>query len=173
MMKTRVLILLSLFIGIGAILHIIAPPILFGMKPDIMLAMMFLGILLFPKFEYVILIGFATGIISALTTTAPGGQISNLVDKPITALVFFGLLLVLPKTFNQKVTAPILVAVGTAVSGSIFLTMALYVIGLLPGSFTAMFVGVVLPAMLFNVLFIVVLYPILQTIMARSQISAA
>lgn len=172
-MKTKVLVLLALFIGIGAVLHIIAPPILFGMKPDIMLPMMFLGILLFPKFQYVILLAFATGIISALTTTAPGGQISNLVDKPVTALIFFGLLFVIPKAMNQKIAAPILVAIGTAVSGSVFLIMALYVIGLLPGTFSAMFVGVVLPAILFNVIFTVILYPILQTIMKRSQISAA
>lgn len=169
-MQTKVLVLLSLFVGIGAVLHIIAPPILFGMKPDIMLPMMFLGILLFPKVQYVLLLSLATGIISALTTTAPGGQISNLVDKPITAFIFFGLLLLIPKKANQKIVAPILVAIGTAVSGSIFLFMALYVIGLLPGTFTAMFVGVVLPAILFNIIFTIILYPIVLNITKRSQI---
>lgn len=172
-MKTKILVLLALFIGIGAVLHIIAPPILFGMKPDIMLPMMFVGILLFPKFEYVLLLSFSTGIISALTTTAPGGQISNLVDKPLTALIFFGLLYIIPKALDEKIKAPILVAIGTAVSGSIFLIMALYVVGLLPGSFAPMFLGVVLPAMLFNVIFTIILYPILQTIMKRSQVSMA
>ncbi|WP_226038028.1 tryptophan transporter [Aquibacillus saliphilus] len=168
-MKTRVLIILSLFIGIGAVLHAIAPPILFGMRPDIMLPMMFLGILLFPKTQYVLLLSIVTGIISALTTTAPGGQISNIVDKPITAFIFFGLYLLVKNRTNLNISAPILAAVGTIVSGTVFLVMALYVIGLLPGSFIALFAGIVLPATLFNVIFIVVLYPIVTNIMKRAQ----
>jgi len=169
-MKTNILVLLALFMGIGAVLHMLAPPILFGMKPDIMLPMMFIGILLFPKANYVLLLAVATGVISALTTTAPGGQISNLVDKPITAFIFFALLVIIPKKFNRKIVSPVLVAVGTAISGTVFLVMALYVIGLLPGSFLPMFIGVVLPAMLFNVIFIIILYPILENILRRSQI---
>lgn len=169
-MKTNILVLLALFMGIGAVLHMLAPPILFGMKPDIMLPMMFLGILMFPKVNYVLLLAIATGVISALTTTAPGGQISNLVDKPITAFIFFGLLLIIPKKIDRKIVAPVLVAIGTAVSGTVFLVIALYVIGLLPGSFLPMFVGVVLPALLFNVIFTIILYPILEKILRRSQI---
>lgn len=172
-MKTNVLVLLALFMGIGAVLHTITPPILFGMKPDIMLPMMFLGILLFPKAQYVLILSIATGVISALTTTAPGGQISNLVDKPITAFLFFALLLIVPKQFNDKIVATALVAIGTAISGTVFLVMALYVIGLMPGSFIAMFTGVVLPAILFNVVFTFILYPILESILKRSHITYA
>ncbi|MRH44133.1 tryptophan transporter [Aquibacillus halophilus] len=168
-MKTRVLIILSLFIGIGAVLHAIAPPILFGMRPDIMLPMMFLGILLFPKTQYVLLLSIVTGIISALTTTVPGGQISNIVDKPITAFIFFGLLLLVRDRTKLNIAAPVLAAIGTMVSGTVFLVMALYVIGLLPGSFIALFSAVVLPATLFNVIFIVILYPIVTNIMKRAQ----
>ncbi|WP_369813843.1 tryptophan transporter [Halolactibacillus sp. JCM 19043] len=105
-MKTKDLVLLALFMGIGAVLHIIAPPILFGMKPDIMLPMMFLGILIFPKANYVLVLSIATGVISALTTTVPGGQISNLVEKPITAFVFFGLFMLVPKQLDKKIIAP-------------------------------------------------------------------
>ncbi|MCG3056487.1 hypothetical protein KZ287_30420, partial [Escherichia coli] len=47
-MNTKTLVSLSLLVGIGAVLHAIMPPVLFGMKPDMMLTMMFLGILLFP-----------------------------------------------------------------------------------------------------------------------------
>ncbi|WP_138419773.1 tryptophan transporter [Aquibacillus sediminis] len=167
-MKTRVLIILALFIGIGAVLHAIAPPILFGMRPDIMLPMMFLGILLFPKASYVLVLSIATGAISALTTTMPGGQISNMIDKPITAFIFFGLFLLVRNLMNQNISAPILAAIGTIVSGSVFLGMV-NVLGLLPDAFAVLFIGVVLPATLFNVVFIIVLYPILQNIMKRSQ----
>lgn len=172
-MKTKDLVLLALFMGIGAVLHIIAPPILFGMKPDIMLPMMFLGILIFPKVNYVLVLSIATGVISALTTTAPGGQISNLVEKPITAFVFFGLLMLVPKQLDKKIIAPVLAALGTIVSGSVFLSMALFVIGQMGGSFIALFVAVVLPATLFNVIFTIILYPIVKSILQRSQMSFA
>ncbi|WP_117170830.1 tryptophan transporter [Paraliobacillus sediminis] len=169
-MKTKVLVLLSLFIAIGAVLHIVAPPI-FGVKPDIMLTMMFLGILLFPKVQYVFLLAIATGIISAMTTNAPGGQISNLVDKPITALIFFGLLLLIPNKINKNITAPVLTAIGTAISGTIFLTMAIVVLGQMPGTFSVLFLTVVLPTIVINTVLTIILYPILQKIMKRSQIS--
>jgi hypothetical protein len=172
-MKTKDLVLLALFMGIGAVLHIIAPPILFGMKPDIMLPMMFLGILIFPKVNYVLVLSIATGVISALTTTAPGGQISNLVEKPITAFVFFGLFMLVPKQLDKKIIAPVLAAIGTIVSGSVFLLMALFVIGQMGGSFIALFVAVVLPATLFNVVFTIILYPIVKSILQRSQMSLA
>lgn len=47
-MKTKELVIMALFAAIGAVLHSIMPPVLFGMKPDMMLVMMFMGILLFP-----------------------------------------------------------------------------------------------------------------------------
>ena len=40
-MNTKVLVSLALLVGIGAVLHTVVPPILFGMKPDMMLTMMF------------------------------------------------------------------------------------------------------------------------------------
>lgn len=172
-MRTKDLILLALFMGIGAVLHMISPPILFGMKPDIMLPMMFLGIMLFPKVNYVLVLSLTTGVISALTTTAPGGQISNMIEKPITAFIFFALLLLIPKHFNTKITTPILISIGTIVSGSIFLILALYVVGLMGGSFITMFVAIVLPAVLFNVVFTMILNPIIQSILQRSNFKFA
>src|SRR5690625_5280082 len=138
-MRTKNLVLLALFMGIGAVLLIISPPILFGMKPDIMLPMMFLGIMMFPKVSYVVVVSLATGVISALTTGAPGGKISNMIENPITAFVFFGLLLLTSKYLKNKVVLPLLVIVGTAVSGSVFLVLALYIVGLMGGTFGAMF----------------------------------
>src|SRR5690625_7983854 len=96
-MNIRVIIILSLFVGIGAVLHAVAPPLLFGMKPDMSLAMMFLGIILFPKIQYVLLISTVTGFISAFTTTFPMGQIPNIIEKPIAGLLFFSLFLLFNK----------------------------------------------------------------------------
>ncbi|GAB3060516.1 tryptophan transporter [Virgibacillus ainsalahensis] len=168
-MNTRILVILSLLIGMGAVLHAIAPPILFGVKPDMLLSMMFLGILLFPKPKYVLILSIATGVISALTTSAPGGQIANVIDKPITALLFFGMFLLLKNKIPSTITAPVLTAIGTMVSGSIFLSVALFIIGFMEGGFLALFLTVVLPAAAVNTIIMIVVYPIVQGIFKRSQ----
>src|SRR5690606_19320330 len=126
-LNIRVLVLLSLLIAIGTVLHVIMPGALFGMKPDLQLAMMFLGILLFPKFKYVLILAVSTGLLTALTTTMPGGQISNIVDKPITAFAFFGLLLLFSKV-KDVILAPVLTAIGTVISGTVFLSVALFIL---------------------------------------------
>ncbi|MFP3361766.1 tryptophan transporter, partial [Planococcus sp. SIMBA_143] len=71
--------------------------IFLGMKPDMMLTMMFLGIILFPAKKNVLLLGLLTGVISGLTTQFPGGFLPNLIDKPVTAFVFYGLFLATKK----------------------------------------------------------------------------
>lgn len=168
-MNIRVLIILALLVGMGAVLHIITPPLLFGMKPDMVLCMMFLGILLFPKIQYVLLVSIASGIVAALTTAVPGGQISNIIDKPITGLIFFALVLLIGDKMNKNISSPILAAIGTLVSGVVFLTVALYIVGLIEGAFTSLFVVVVLPAVVMNIILMAIIYPIAQSIMKRSS----
>jgi len=167
--NTRNLVIISLLVGIGAVLHAVIPPILFGMKPDMLLAMMFLGILLFPKPKYVLAIALLTGIVSALTTGAPGGQIANIIDKPITAFIFLGLFLLMDKQIPRPISAPILTAVGTIVSGSVFLLVALFILGLMEGGFIALLLTIVLPAAVMNTVSMVIIYPIVQGILKRSE----
>lgn len=171
-MNTRILVLLSLFVGIGAVLHAIMPPLFFGMRPDMLLAMMFLGIIMFPKLPYVLVLSVATGIVSALTTTAPGGQIANLIEKPVTGLIVFTLVLGLQKFRQERIKAAVLTAVGTIISGSIFLGLILFVIGLMDAGFTAMFLTVVLPTALLNTVLMVVLHPVSLRIMRSSPSQA-
>lgn len=166
-MKTKGLVLLSLLVGIGAVLHTVIPPILFGMKPDMLLAMMFLGIILFPKPHHVLLLSVVTGFISALTTGAPGGQIANLIDKPITAFVFLGLFLFLKEKGNINIIIPMLTAFGTIISGSIFLTVTLFIVNLMEGGFITLFVGIVLPAAIVNTIVMTIVYPIAQGVLKR------
>ncbi|RYG72853.1 tryptophan transporter [Lentibacillus lipolyticus] len=168
-MNTRVLVLLSMLLGIGAVLHFIIPPFFYGMKPDMLLSMMFLGIMLFPKAKYVAVLSVGAGVISALTTQTAGGQIANMIDKPITGILFFGLLLLVKDRLNSKINVPVLTATGTMISGSIFLAVALYIIGLMDGAFLLLFATVVLPAAGLNAVFMVVVYPIVQSILKRSQ----
>src|SRR5699024_8510554 len=169
-MNTRVLVILALFVGIGAALHAVFPPILFGMRPDMSLAMMFLGIVLFPRMKYVLVLAVATGFVSALTTTFPLGQIPNIIEKPMTAFIFFGLVLLIKDRVNPSIGAPILTAIGTLISGSLFLSIALFIVGVNIGvGFFALFTANVLPAIVVNTIIMVVLYPVVQTIIRRSQ----
>ncbi|HLR09739.1 MAG TPA: tryptophan transporter [Bacillota bacterium] len=168
-MKTRILVILSLLVSIGAVLHAIAPPILFGMRPDMLLAMMFLGILLFPKPKYTLLLSIATGMMSALTTTMPGGEIANMIDKPISAFIFLGIFSLINNRINAHISASILTAIGTIVSGSIFLVITLFVVNLLDGGFLGMFAAVVLPASVVNTITMIVIYPLVQGVLKRLQ----
>jgi hypothetical protein len=167
-MNTKVLVSLSLFVGIGAVLHTFMPGIFFGMKPDMMLTMMFMGILFFPDKKNVLIIGIVTGILSGLTTQFPGGLIPNIVDKPVTALIFLGMLVFFK---NRKLSIPIVAvftAIGTIISGLVFLTSAMFIVGL-PASFAGLFVAVVLPAAIINAITMGLIYPIVQSILKRTN----
>ncbi len=170
-MNTKNLVSLSLLVAIGAVLHAVIPPIFLGMKPDMMLTMMFLGIILFPEIKSVMLIAIVTGAISALTTGFPGGQLPNIIDKPVTALVFFSLFLMLGKFRNSIISVAILTAVGTVISGTVFLGSALFIVGL-PGPFVALFGTVVLPTAAISTVVMIILYPIAQSIGKRTKLSS-
>ncbi|MBP2241080.1 hypothetical protein J2Z40_001642 [Cytobacillus eiseniae] len=169
-MKTKNLVALSLLVGMGAVLHAVMPGFGAGMKPDMMLTMMFLGIILFPDAKSVLLLSLSTGIISGLTTTFPGGLIPNIIDKPVTAALFFGLFLLVQKFNKSMISAAVLTAVGTLISGIVFLTSAFLIVGL-PGPFTVLFGLVVLPAVLVNTITMIILYPIAQSIMKRTNLT--
>ncbi|WP_458414420.1 tryptophan transporter [Schinkia sp. CFF1] len=171
-MNTKVLVSLAMLVGIGAVLHAVVPPIFFGMKPDMLLTMMFLGIVLFPEKKNVFILAIATGIVSALTTGFPGGQVANMIDKPITSFLFFGLFLLIRK-FNQSIVSiAVLTAIGTMISGTVFLGSALILFGLPGGaSFMALFTTVVLPATAVNTFAMIIIYPIVSSILKRSKIA--
>jgi hypothetical protein len=169
-MKTKNLVVLALLVGMGAVLHVVIPGIGAGMKPDMMLVMMFLGIILFPDVKSVLVLAIATGVISALTTSFPLGQIPNMIDKPVTAFIFFGLFVALKKYRSNIVSAGILTAIGTIVSGTVFLGSALLLFEL-PAPFSVLFAGVVLPAVALNTIAMVILYPIAQSIVKRTNLT--
>ncbi|HHY74454.1 MAG TPA: tryptophan transporter [Bacillus bacterium] len=171
-MNTKVLVSLAMLIGIGAVLHAVVPPILFGMKPDMLLTMMFLGIMLFPEKKNVFVLAIATGIVSALTTNFLGGQVANMIDKPITAFLFFGLFLAVRKLNQSVASAAVLTAIGTMISGTVFLGSVMILFGLPGGaSFLALFTTVVLPTTVFNTVAMIVIYPIVSAILKRSKIT--
>ena len=169
-MKTKNLVLMALLLGIGTILHAIIPGLISGMKNDMLLTMMFLGILLFPERKSVLVLGLATGVISAATTTFPGGQLANMIDKPVTAFAFFGLYLLVYRFGQSLITVGILTAIGTMISGAIFLGAALVFTGLPGGAaFTGLFLTVVLPTAAVNTIAMVLIFPVVQSILKRTS----
>ncbi|MGV3466963.1 MAG: tryptophan transporter [Heyndrickxia sp.] len=167
-MNTKSLVSLALLIGIGTVLHTIIPGIIFDMKPDMMLTMMFLGIMLFPEKKNVLLLGALTGIISGLTSSFPGGLVPNIIDKLITSFVFFGLYILLSRKSFSVTKSIVLTVIGTIISGTVFLTSALLLVGL-PGPFAVMYVTVLVGALL-NAVAMIILYPIVQTILKRTHV---
>ncbi|BDH62953.1 putative tryptophan transport protein [Lysinibacillus sp. PLM2] len=171
-MNTKNLVLMALLVGVGTVLYLVIPGYGEGMKPDFMLTMMFIGILLFPTFKETFLLSIATGVLSGLFSTFPGGFVPNIIDKFITGIVFFAIVLLLKHFAQNIVVGTIIVALGTLLSGTIFLTAAL-LIAKLPAAFGILFVGVVLPAIGLNALAFIVIYPIITNILKRSKFITA
>lgn len=166
-MNLRELVQAALLLAVGYVLHLIIPGFALGMKPDLLLGMLFIVIMMSRSLSSVIVAGLAAGLITALTTSFPGGQLPNVIDKFFTSLIVFGLVNLLRDRVNDKVVSAIVGAVGTVVSGSIFLGSAALLVGL-PGTFAALFVGAVLPATVVNTIAVVILYPIV--LLSRSAV---
>jgi hypothetical protein len=149
-MNLRKMILTSLFLALGLVLHQAMPPILFGMKPDIMICMMFIAILLNKDdYKMTLMIGIIGGLFSAMTSTFPGGQLPNMIDKMVTANCIFFLYKVLDNKFSDQAQIFTAAILGTLISGTVFLGSAALLVGL-PGPFMALMLAVVIPATLMN-----------------------
>lgn len=84
------------------------------------------------------------GIMSAISTSFPGGQVANMIDKPITAL--FTLYAYRYLLNGGAIKKAVLYFLATVVSGSVFLGVAMLIVGLPGGApFSAMFLTIVLP----------------------------
>lgn len=160
------MVLAGLLIALGMVLHGVFPGIVAGMKPDFALIMLFIAIMIIPDNRVKIAAGLATAVVTAMTTTFPGGQIANIVDKIVTTAVVMGLTAVLPRQIQVIGVG----AVGTLVSGLVFLGTAALVAGL-PASFPYLMVSVVLPAMAINTVSLLVLYPLASKLYSMQQAS--
>jgi hypothetical protein len=155
-MKTKELALAAILLASGLVLHGIVPPIFGGVKPDFLLATMVIAILSQPKLKNTLLIGVVAGILAALTTGFPGGQIPNIIDKIASAL--FALLLIkLTLKIQSMIVLGLISGVVTIFSGYVFLGSALILVGL-PAPLSVLFVVVVLPTAIANTLSGAVLY---------------
>ena len=150
-MKTKQLVTNSLLLAVGFLLHYVTPAIGLPMQIDFSLITLILVINLNRnKFGSCIAAGIATGIFSGITSKFPMGLIPNIFDKIVTTIVVYFLVKLLDKTaLHSKIKAVITNAVGTLVSGTVFLVSALLLVGL-PAPFIVLFITVVLPAIAVN-----------------------
>ena len=150
-MKTKQLVINSLLLAVGFLLHYITPTLGLPMQIDFSLITMILVINLNKNnFGSCIASGIATGIFSGITSKFPLGLFPNIIDKIVTTLLVYFLIKLLDKTSLQsKIKTAVAYAAGTLVSGITFLVSALILVGL-PASFKLLFITVVLPAIVIN-----------------------
>ena len=148
--NTKQLVTNALLLAVGFLLHYVTPAIGF-MQIDFSLITLVLVITLNKNnFGSCIAAGIATGIFSGVTSKFPMGLIPNIIDKIITTIVVYLLIRLLDKTIlSSKVKAVVTNAVGTLVSGVVFLVSALLLTGL-PAPFNVLFITVVIPAIAVN-----------------------
>ena len=150
-MKTKQLVTNSLLLAVGFLLHYVTPAIGLPMQIDFSLITLIL-IIAFNKssFNTCVASGVATGIFAGLSSKFPMGLIPNIIDKITTAIVVYLLTKLLDKTaLHNKIKAVITNAVGTLVSGVVFLVSALLLTGL-PAPFSLLFTTIVIPATVVN-----------------------
>ena len=150
-MKTKQLVTNSLLLAVGFLLHYVTPAIGLPMQIDFSLITLILIINLNKNsFSTCIASGLVTGIFSGLTTKFPMGLIPNIIDKLVTTIAVYLLIRLLDKTaLHNKIKSIVVNAVGTLVSGTVFLCSALLLVGL-PTQFSLLFVTVVIPATIVN-----------------------
>lgn len=176
-MNTKKLVLNAVLLGIGLVLHQIEPAI-FGVKPDMTLIMLFtIMILNKDSYKTCLVCGIISGIFAAMTSSFPGGQVPNMIDKFLTTNISFIIMMVMYKvTFMKKLTeknqdfivSNILMSLGTAISGFIFLTSAQILVGL-PGNMnlSVLFASVVIPAIVINLIVGAIVFKVIHVTMKR------
>ena len=147
---TKQLVTNALLLAVGFLLHYVTPAI-GSMQIDFSLITLVLIINLNRNsFSTCLASGVATGIFSGLTTKFPLGLVPNLLDKITTAIAVYLLIKLLDKTtLSIKIKAIVVNAIGTFLSGVIFLFSALLLTGL-PAPFFVLFTTVVIPAIAIN-----------------------
>ena len=165
------MVLNSILLAIGLLLHQITPTLGLPMQPDFSLVMLFIVIILNNgEYKVCLLSGIIIGLFTAITTKFPGGQIPNMIDKLVTLHVVYFLIFVLNKIKIENIKykkatilikAIIIFSIGTLVSGLSFLISANFIVGL-PASFMNLFLVVVVPAVVMNMIVGLILFKTIE-----------
>ena len=156
-MNLRKNITIALLLAIGYIMHQIVPGTIGNMKFDLMLSFIFVALFISRDFKSAILTALLGGFITALTTTFPGGQIPNIIDKLVTCISVYVMMRLTENLKFKQAATGIIAFAGTIISGTTFLYSALLLAGL-PAPFMVLFVGIVLPTAVTNIFVTLVVY---------------
>jgi len=155
-------VLAGLLLAIGLVLHAIVPPTGTPVKPDFLLAMLFVCLLMFDDLTLGFITGVAAGILAGMTTGLPGGFFPNLVDKVLTTALFLFLIRLAKPYINLYIISIATPILGTIFSGTVFLLSAI-LMGVLPSvAFGPAFLTAVLPATIGNTILVSVLFGALK-----------
>lgn len=169
-METRKVVLSGLLLAIGFMLHQLIPGLIGGMKFDLMLVFIFISFLINPTFKNIMLTAAVGGILSALTTSFPGGQLPNIIDKLITGLSMFIFLKLTYKLKKNAVIVGIMAFIGTMISGGVFLGAAVLITGVtIPVN--VLFISVVLPTSAANSVATSFIYELVKRSLKRTSTS--
>lgn len=150
-MNTKKMTISAIMAAVGYILHQIVPgiPFLGGMKMDFLLLMLFFSVFMLDSLKEVLAVSAVFAIIAAITSTFPGGQVANLVDKVSTGVLVYFAYNLLGTKINPTVKTVLIAVIGTLYSGAIFLLIGLSMSGLnVP--FAELYMGIVLPTTALN-----------------------
>lgn len=159
----REFILCALLMAIGVVLHFITPAFMLNMRPDFMLSMLFISLMLVDDLKINYVTAIIAGILTALTGSMPGGQIANPIDKLVTSTIIILMLKLLRNRVNEGIIAGIVGIIGTIISGSVFLGVVSIIAGL-PGPFYLLMLTVVLPTSIVNTVVTVIGYYIIEKV---------
>lgn len=159
----REFILCALLMAIGVVLHFITPAFMLNMRPDFMLSMLFISLMLVDDLKINYVTAIIAGILTALTGSMPGGQIANPIDKLVTSTIIILMLKLLRNRVNEGIIAGIVGIIGTIISGSVFLGVVSIIAGL-PGPFYLLMLTVVLPTSIVNTVVTVIGYYIIKKV---------
>ncbi len=148
-MKTKKLVKAGMLLALGTVLHAVVPPLFLGVKPDLLLAAMFLALMMMDDIKEALPIMLSAGILAAMTTGFPGGELPNTLDKLVSGMVVFYLYHGILKERKTIATFAVVGLVGTLISGTVFLSSALLMVGI-PFTLSHGMMAIVLPTAVAN-----------------------
>lgn len=140
----RKMTLRSFLFTIGFVLHLITPAFMGSLKADFMLLVMCILIMCSDSIQEALLIGFVAGFFSGITSMMPFGLFTNLFDKVIIAPIAYML-------SRKYFKGWMLVFITTILSGSVFISINIPLLGLSFRESRLLFMMHVFPTSLINV----------------------
>lgn len=147
---TRKLSKMSILLALGLVLNLSVQVFsLQGMKVDFVVVMLVISLLNADNHQEMLMAAISFGILTALTTTFPNGQIANLVDKLVVGFIMYNLNRLMKVDYDNKPKVILFTALSTIISGTVFLSVALY-LSSSTELFNLLFLTVVIPSTIGN-----------------------